>query len=63
MIKKKLLRILLEIQKVSEIVPSDFIIKESDVLITVLEQLSFAEQDMRVKMILPYKLPITIFLF
>lgn len=51
--KKKLLRILLEIQKVSEIVPSDFIIKESDVLITVLEQLSFAEQDMLVKMILP----------
>jgi hypothetical protein len=50
--KKKLLRILLEIQKVSEIVPSDFIIKESDVLITVLEQLSFAEQDMLVKMIL-----------
>jgi hypothetical protein len=53
MIKKKILRILLEIQKVSEIVPSDFIIKESDVLITVLEQLSFAEQDMLVKMILP----------
>jgi len=33
-------------QRVSEIVLSDFIIKESDVLITVLEQLSFAEQDM-----------------
>ena len=35
MIKKKLLRILLEIQKVSEIVPSHFIIKESDALITI----------------------------
>lgn len=33
-------------QKVSEIVLSDYIIQESDVLITVLEQLSFAEQDM-----------------
>ena len=33
-------------QRVSEIVLSDFIIQESDVLITVLEQLSFAEQDM-----------------
>ena len=33
-------------QRVSEIVLSDFIIQESDVLITVLEQLSFAEQEM-----------------
>ena len=33
-------------QRVSEIVLSDFIIQESDVFLTVLEQLSFAEQDM-----------------
>jgi hypothetical protein len=33
-------------QKVTEIVLADFIIQESDILITVLEQLSFAEQDM-----------------
>ena len=33
-------------QRVSEIVLSDFIIDKSDVLITVIEQLSFAEQDM-----------------
>ena len=30
----------------TEIVLADFIIQESDILITVLEQLSFAEQDM-----------------
>ena len=33
-------------QRISEIVLSDFIIQEADVLITVLEQLSFAEQEM-----------------
>ena len=33
-------------QKVTEIVLADFIIQESNILITVLEQLSFAEQDM-----------------
>ena len=33
-------------QRVSEIVLSDYIIQESDVLITVIEQLSFAEQEM-----------------
>ena len=33
-------------QKVSEYVLSDFIIEQSDVIIAVLEQLSFIEQDM-----------------
>ena len=38
-------------QRVSEIVLSDFIIKESDVLITVLEKLSLTEQDMLINLI------------
>jgi len=33
-------------QKVTEIALNDFIIEESDVLIAVLEQLSFNEQEM-----------------
>ena len=40
------IKIIARDQRVSEIVLSDFIIQESDVLITVLEQLSFAEQEM-----------------
>ena len=38
-------------QRVGEIVLSDFIIKESEVLITVLEKLSFTEQEMLINLI------------
>ena len=44
--KKEYIKKIARDQKVTEIVLADFIIQESDILITVLEQLSFAEQDM-----------------
>ena len=44
--KNELIRNIARDQKVTEIALSDFIIQESDVLITVLEQLSFNEQEM-----------------
>ena len=43
---KEFIKAIARDQKVTEIVLADFIIQESDILITVLEQLSFAEQDM-----------------
>ena len=44
--KNELIRNIARDQKVTEIALNDFIIQESDVLITVLEQLSFNEQEM-----------------
>ena len=44
--KNELIRNIARDQKVTEIALSDFIIQESDVLIAVLEQLSFNEQEM-----------------
>jgi hypothetical protein len=44
--KNELIRNIARDQKVTEIAINDFIIQESDVLITVLEQLSFNEQEM-----------------
>ena len=44
--KNELIRNVARDQKVTEIALNDFIIKESDVIITVLEQLSFSEQEM-----------------
>ena len=44
--KTELIRNIARDQKVTEIALNDFIIQESDVLITVLEQLSFNEQEM-----------------
>ena len=44
--KDKFIRKVARDQKVTEIVLNDFIIQESDVLITALEQLSFNEQEM-----------------
>lgn len=44
--KNELIKNIARDQKVTEIALNDFIIQESNVLITVVEQLSFAEQDM-----------------
>ena len=44
--KNEIIKNIARDQRVSEIVLSDYIIQESDVLITVLDQLSFAEQEM-----------------
>ena len=44
--KNELIRNIARDQKAKEIAVNDFIIEESDVLITVLEQLSFSEQEM-----------------
>jgi len=44
--KNELIRNVARDQKVIEIALNDFIIKESDVFITVLEQISFSEQEM-----------------
>ena len=44
--KNELIRNIARDQKVTEIALNDFIIQESDVIITVLEQLSFAEQEL-----------------
>ena len=50
------IRSIIKDQKVCEILLSDFIIKESNVLIAVVEQLSFAEQDMLTTLINRLKL-------